>query len=250
MDFPFHKRVLLLLAALAAVLTVVRLTAQEEIPVAKFVSVDGSLSVCVYDPVDCDGGRVLTFIVPEMPMTKRMLFTVLDCQSDFNADRYHLVEAENGSWLAIIAVGSGVKVGKQIELTVFVQRDAEAVFDQDSPFPPNAEATVQSRISETAEIVIRERMHDGTRWISLSEFRVKKDQSVAVKRFSANAPYELVLNTSTALSPELFDELHRTFMTAERSSLDIYVDDTKQTLPPSVESLVNLLDSEVRCEQQ
>lgn len=94
----------------------------------------------------------------------------------------------------------------------------------------------------TDKLLIRELIHDGNRWISLSESVVESNRRTVVKRFSANAPHELISETCVELDPKVCNELFAFFRPLGQTSFDVCLDDSRQVKPVCVKTFLGWLD--------
>lgn len=99
------------------------------------------------------------------------------------------------------------------------------------------------------KVVIREVLHDGSRWFSVCESVVNADQHVRVKTFDANAPHNLLSDTTVLLTRELSEELFDFFKTHGKTSFDVYLDDSRQKKPAIIQAFLLWLDTHVSVQE-
>ena len=93
------------------------------------------------------------------------------------------------------------------------------------------------------KLLIRELIHDGNHWISLSESVVESNRRTVVRRFAANPPHELISETCVELDPEVCNDLFKFFRPLGQTSFDVCLDDSRQERPACVKTFLGWLDT-------
>ena len=95
---------------------------------------------------------------------------------------------------------------------------------------------------KSAQLLIRELVHDGNRWTSISESFVESNRRTVVKRFATNAPHELISETSVVLDREVCNELFAFFKPLGQTSFNVCLDDSRQVKPACIKKFLGWLD--------